>query len=958
LYLPATQELWTAFAVPPPGEPFNTTVLNLTNGETDILNGVGNVTGFAYDPSVGCVYLTQIPLGGTGGQLLSFGIRSHELARIPTMVQPHPTGVAYASGDGTLWVSGWANRSSPGSVEVVSDTSGLVHAVVPVGVDPTAVAIDPEVNLAFVANSGSSNLTMLHESDASPAGTVPLPGPVWPGALAFDNTTGALMALVQVGSASPSLLSIDPSNGSVSILGPVPDNATPSSLVVDPATGNVYVATDPAGGASAGGGELVRWSIGTSAWTVVGPVGGYPNTQAFDPSGPLDFVGHSGQSYVSIVNASAGQTPPQVVEFGGGPRGGAYDPSDGRVFVVDSFLGGAADTAPDVLEAVDPSNGAAAAAVSAGPAGTSPLGSRPAGVVDDPSSATLVVADEGWSEATVLAADTGAYLSNVSLPFAPVAVADDATHGVVYLASGRGQIASFYATNRSSAGDWNVTPPTLPWNGSLEALAVDSRSGSVILISPDLGPAGVSGAWILDPQNGSTRFVPLGPAGAGALGNYPTGVVYDPLDDDAYVATSNGVVDVVDPANATVVTSGPVGTRLSYLAFDPGRSLVLAADGGAGALRLVNGTSPADLTNGVLTVPVGPDPEGITVDAALDQVEVSDYGSATLDVFSPVPEVGSLTVHVTIPTVGELPGVTSVDDVGRPVLLDALAGGGTGPLTFAYAGLPTGCDSSNTSHLFCQPTGPGNFAPTVSVTDASGRIAEAGTLLTVEPAPILSATAAPDPVDQDRVNVTLVAEVTGGLGPFQYAVGFGDGSVPVNGTSPGDGFVVVHTFHGPGSYSATLSVTDALGATASTTVPVVLGQPMTGAASLVVPPGGNLPLTLSFAAEVTGGVSPYTFDWEFPGGPQSASSADNRSTVTETFGSPGRVSVEVWANDSAQGSLLLFVNATVPVPPSPPTPSVLPWLGLAVGAGIVAAAVVGVVLRRRRRSIDRSPPPN
>jgi DNA-binding beta-propeller fold protein YncE len=952
LYVPATQELWAAFATPAPGQSFNTTVQNLSDGETDILNGPGNVTGIAYDAPLGYVFMTQIAAGGMGGQLLDFGLRSHEVGRAPTTVQPHPTGVRYDGDSGTLWVPGWTNLSSPGSVVVVTDQSGVVRTVVPVGLDPTAVAFDPGANLAFVANSGSRNLTILRESDASLVGAFSLPGNVWPGALAFDNATDSLVALLRTGSApSTTLVSIDPTNGSVTDLGALPGNATASTLVADPTSGDVYVATEQANGSSLAGGQLLRWSFVSSTWSIAGGVGRNPDTQSFDPSGELDFVGHENQSYVSIVNVSEPPGPAQIVEFGGGPRGGAYDPSDGRVYVVNSYDGGSSGSAPDILEAIDPASGAPAVPVSPGPPGSTTLGSDPAGLVDDPSSASLIVADRGWSEGTVLSAATGSYVARLPLLFAPVAVADDPVRGLVYFASDRGEIASYYSSNHTSAGQWNVTPPTIPWNSSFEALAVDSVSGSVALVSPDLGPAGISGVWILDPQNGSSRFVALGAAGAGADGNYPTAAAFDPTDGDVYVGTSAGAVDVVDPGNATVVASGPVGTRISYLAVPGGnRSLVVAADAAAGALRVLNGSSPASLTVGVVSVLVGPDPDGVTVDPALGQVVVSDYGSATLDAFSPVPEVGSLTVHVTIPTVGALPQVTAVDDVGRPVLLVALAGGGSGPLSFAYAGLPAGCPTSNTSMLFCVPTGPGTVDPTVTIVDPSGETAEAGTQLTVEPAPTLSATAAPDPVDDDRANVTIVTVVAGGVGPFVYAVGFGDGTASVNGTASGDGFVVVHEYSGPGRFTATISVTDQFQATASTAVPVVLGPPMTGSASVVAPSTGSPPLNVSFEAQVSGGVAPYTFTWHFSVGSQTASSAANRSTVTETFAQPGPEEAEVWVNDSSHASVVLFVNTTVPAPPPHHAAASLPWLDLAAVAGAAAVVVAAVVLVRRRRA--------
>ncbi|MFI5414965.1 MAG: YncE family protein, partial [Candidatus Lutacidiplasmatales archaeon] len=294
LYVSATQELWTAFATPAPGEPFNTSVVNLTNGATDVLAGVGNVTGFALDSSVGEVFLSQLPPGGGGGQILAFGERSHELARVPISVGVglRPTSLALAPSTGDLWISGAANGTLAGSVTIVSSLTGRISAVVPVGLDPTAIAFDPATGLAFVANSASKNLTALFESNGSRAGApVSLPGTVWPSALAFDSGTGELVALVSTGSGpSTTLLTIDPLDGSVTNLGPLPGNATASTLAIDPSTGDAYVASEQVGGSSAGGGELLRWSFGTPGWTNAGFAGRNPDTQMLDAATDQDFV--------------------------------------------------------------------------------------------------------------------------------------------------------------------------------------------------------------------------------------------------------------------------------------------------------------------------------------------------------------------------------------------------------------------------------------------------------------------------------------------------------------------------------------------------------------------------------------------------------------------------------------------------------------------------------------------
>ena len=65
--------------------------------------------------------------------------------------------------------------------------------------------------------------------------------------------------------------------------------------------------------------------------------------------------------------------------------------------------------------------------------------------------------------------------------------------------------------------------------------------------------------------------------------------------------------------------------------------------------------------------------------------------------------------------------------------LTVTARGGTGPLTYAYAGLSSGCSSANVSSLTCTPTATGTFTVTVTVTDAVGKSATATVDLIVNP---------------------------------------------------------------------------------------------------------------------------------------------------------------------------------------------------------------------------------
>jgi hypothetical protein len=64
--------------------------------------------------------------------------------------------------------------------------------------------------------------------------------------------------------------------------------------------------------------------------------------------------------------------------------------------------------------------------------------------------------------------------------------------------------------------------------------------------------------------------------------------------------------------------------------------------------------------------------------------------------------------------------------------ITATVTGGAQPLSFAYAGLPSGCVSTNKTNLTCAPTSTGDFVVTLNVTDAAGASSTSNTTLVVD----------------------------------------------------------------------------------------------------------------------------------------------------------------------------------------------------------------------------------
>lgn len=192
-------------------------------------------------------------------------------------------------------------------------------------------------------------------------------------------------------------------------------------------------------------------------------------------------------------------------------------------------------------------------------------------------------------------------------------------------------------------------------------------------------------------------------------------------------------------------------------------------------------------------------------------------------------------------------------DLGQLVNFSANVSGGTLPYTYAWAfgDGGVGGDLANISHIY---TTNGPFDPAVTVTDAAGQSVTVAQPLTIAlNVSILSngtLGAAP-------LGLGFTSHVTGGEPDYAYAWAFGDGSTSAM-ADPS------HTYAAPGTYDATLQVTDAAGVMARSTVwPVV-----------VAPGGGPLDLSLSAApanvslggietvtAAPQGGVGAYTLTW-------------------------------------------------------------------------------------------------
>jgi PKD repeat protein len=134
-------------------------------------------------------------------------------------------------------------------------------------------------------------------------------------------------------------------------------------------------------------------------------------------------------------------------------------------------------------------------------------------------------------------------------------------------------------------------------------------------------------------------------------------------------------------------------------------------------------------------------------------------------------------------------------------------------------------DDNDVDHTFDVA---GNYTVDLTVTDSTGRTVSDSILITVEPAPPLTAVeiTSSDTEGVAPATFDFEANVTGGTVPYTYSWDFGDGSVESD-----DDESIDHTFDVAGTYNVDLTVTDSTGRTVSDSILITVepAPPLTAA---------------------------------------------------------------------------------------------------------------------------------
>ncbi len=785
----------------------------------------------------------------------------------------------------------YSAESPRNEVAVIDPADSDLITTIPVGLYPTALALDTQSNLLFVANTESSSVTSINCTTDIVQNASIATGPS-PRSVVFDPQTGTIF----VGDSGDTYVwEIQPTTGSSQQYASLPGN--PRDLAYSQSLETIGVTTSTSD-------KLVLLSPTLRSYDTV-DIGTGGNAIATDSNGSEFIVGMETGSRLVVVNGSTEVEVDSDVPVGQNVTSLLLNPEDDSLFAWASISRNVTkvDLGTDTTIGSSPN-----------------LGVEPSSIAYDPSLNQAYVVNDYGGFVIVLNTTTGlsvsepwwfgspatsvGFSSSTSLLYVETTTGIDAASpnsGAVQFSTDTvGDGGALYVDDADSLL-WFDSPTT-----GLTALGLSDLDVAMEfpLTEPNPNPveqntmAIVPSLGALFVVNETAHYVEEIDVAAEQIvdssidvGSGATALTYDPADDEIYVAGEN--LTIIDPENGQVL--GPsIGLAphafATGIAFDSSRAALYVTTclnnttEWAGTLEVIDGSSLSDSYAGESVIPAGElpvDPLPLqlpgTVSPATDPIWVANVAAGTISVVATPPQVTFLEA------------APSAIDVGQTTQILVGYAGGSGPVSVNYTGLPAGCSSQDTLTLNCTPTESATLTIGAVVTDALGLSAEANTTLTVGSAlvAVVTSSTGGSPTIDTGQNVTLQANAYGGTPGYSFNWILGDGTTAM-------GPSVVHAYSSAGVYHVIVTATDVVGGSADATIVVQVDPPPV--ATLTVSPS-NLtdelrPLT--FSATVVGGTSPAFSEWTFG----DATSAPGLN-ATHFWNNPGTYTVRFFYGDSS-----------------------------------------------------------
>jgi YVTN family beta-propeller protein len=514
------------------------------------------------------------------------------------------------------------------------------------GTNSRAPSRSPSVNSAVGPPTVSSTFVLFNDSLVS--GNFLAQYGAEPQDVAFDSSTGDLF-VSDFGTDEVSIIGSVPSIGN-EVIHVVDVGEEPEGIVYDAAQHAVYVAD---------------WGDGTvdvinDTTYAVGSitVGGQPISLAYDPHDGTIYVANWATTEVDIINDTTNVVGSPITGIGGlgagSPDGIVFDSGTDQIFVANDYRPFPATSMP--VNVINDSTNTVNATVW--------VGDEPDALAYDSLDNYVWVANSGSNNISAISDSKDTVFATYGGFSTPDGIAWSPYDGCVYVSnSGANNVSTFFPGSGTIEYNTSVggSPGGIIYSNylGLNLIVVansdtanisieDDSSGyidyTVALAASPLGIAYDSSKNELFVANylseGTVSVLNdtsnlLSPTSAIEVGKFPVGVVFDPHDDDIYVANSeSGTVSVIADSDNSVISTISVGTNPWGITYDPALDEILVACSGDARVYVINATYDDVVDDAQLTTTFSP--EGIAFDSASGMAYVADYAGNNVAVIDPL----------------------------------------------------------------------------------------------------------------------------------------------------------------------------------------------------------------------------------------------------------------------------------------------------------------------------------
>jgi YVTN family beta-propeller protein len=279
------------------------------------------------------------------------------------------------------------------TVSVIDGATHRTVATVRVGVSPAQMAVSPDRRSVYIANTGSSTVSVLNTADNTVAKTIALPRRSRPIGVAL-SPSGRYLYTADGGANRVSVLA----TGTGRVAASVRVGTQPLDVAVAPDGKTVY-------SANSGSGDVSVIDARTNRVVRAIPTGRFPSGVAMTPDGASLYVTNE-LSGVTVVNAGNGTVQSRLRSPS--PFSVTISPNGDRAYV--TGLG------PGTLTAIDTGTERVSSTVSVGPHGTDPFTVRA-------TADALYVANQGASTLSIIDPSTFKTTATIATGNSPYGIA-------------------------------------------------------------------------------------------------------------------------------------------------------------------------------------------------------------------------------------------------------------------------------------------------------------------------------------------------------------------------------------------------------------------------------------------------------------------------------------------------------------------------------------------------------